>query len=234
MTEIRLSVMKAAVRGLALCLTMASAWSSTIEPNPYRSLLIHCKVLDNSFRCARAIEAVQGKGAFRQSFYRMEKTLRVQTAKGVASFVDNEAESDESIHYSFLAYLPSLQLHVLHVQYWEGSNYLVVHHHSGAVASVDGFPNVAPNAQRFISISSAGESGYYPNSVEIWRVTEDALVSEFRDTPSANEWSPEGATWLSSQKLKLRGNCAPSAAKSRICFAQLRRIGDQWRREHDR
>ena len=226
--------MKAAAHVLALWLTMASAWCGPVEPSPYRSLLVHCKGLDSSFRCARAIEAAQAKGPVRKRFQREDTTLRVQTAQGEARFVDDDTEGDDTIHYSYLAWLPSLQLHVLHLQYWEGNAYMAVHHQSGVAAKVDGFPNVAPNTQRFVSISSAGEAGYDPNSVEIWRVAEGDFVSEFRYTPGVNEWSPEGATWLNSQNLRLRGNCTPSAAKSRRCFALVRRIDRQWRLVHDR
>jgi hypothetical protein len=74
--EITLSVVKAAAHVLALWLTMASAWCGTVEPSPYRSLLAHCKGLDSSFGCARAIEAAQAKGAVRKRF--SARTIRCE------------------------------------------------------------------------------------------------------------------------------------------------------------
>jgi len=198
-------------------------------------LLAHCKGLDNTFKCARAIEAAQYKVAHWKHFQRDGMTLQLQTAQGALSFVDDDTEGDDTIYYSYLAYLPSLKTQVLHLQYWEGSSYMVVHYKSGAKAYVDGFPNVAPNSQRFASISSAGESGYYPNSIEIWRVAGGSFVSEFRWTPDTDEWSPEGAVWLDAQNLKLRGSCTPSAAMVKKCFAYyLRRKNDKWSLERDR
>ena len=134
--------MKAFAYCIALCLPLATTLCLAAEPQPYRALLAHCKGLDNTFRCARAIEASQAKGATRKHFERVEKTLRVNSALGPIEFLDDDTEGDTSIHYSYLTYLPAIQLHVLHVQYWEGNVYMVVHQRSGATTKEIGRAHV--------------------------------------------------------------------------------------------
>jgi hypothetical protein len=190
-------------------------------PAPYLKLLGNCKDLDNSFKCARAIEKSQSRGKLRRYFDRQDNAVNIRTASRIVTLKDFAGDSEESSHYySYQTFLPKLQLHVLHVQFYEGSGFYIVHHKSGVSAPIDGFPMPSPDAKRFVAISSAGDAGYSRNSVEIWNVEDGrAMRAEYRYEPAAARWSPKKATWSSPKSVNVEGECGAELGGAKDCGA---------------
>lgn len=215
----------------ALFLSTVSFTAFSQEPPPqYKALLTHCEGVQNSFQCARAIEQAQAKGVGGRFFERSKDVLRVRTLKKVISLTDRAKDDADAHLYSYLTYLPEQRLHVLHLQFYEGTAYAVVHHKSAEIAQIDGFPLISPDARRFIAISSAGESGYNPNSVEVWRVSNGIIWPEYRYEPSAQSWQPKTAYWLDSTTVALEGNCGTDTVTPAKCPSLKATFrGGRWR-----
>ncbi|MDR2000762.1 MAG: hypothetical protein LBP94_04420, partial [Zoogloeaceae bacterium] len=92
----------------------------------------------NSFECARGIEqkalSTEGKVVSRSG-----DALQIHTEKKIISLVDVIVDSwSNYISYSYLGYNQTINSHILHVQYYEGFAYMVIHHQSGEQASPSG------------------------------------------------------------------------------------------------
>lgn len=197
--------------------TLPGAWAQE-PPAPYRRLLATCKDMDNSFTCARAIEKAQSRGKLKRHFSRKDDVVKVRTATRIVALTDHQEASEEERHfYSYQTFLPKPQLHVLHMQFYEGNGFFVVQHKSGLSAPIDGFPIPSPDSQRFVVISSAGDARYARNSVEIWNVHKGSLRAEYRYEPAAARWSPKKATWLDAKSVSLEGDCGAELGGEKEC-----------------
>jgi hypothetical protein len=186
-------------------------------PGPYSKLLGACEGLSNSFQCARAIEKSQITGRSAGHFKRRDGVLIIRTLAGGVSLSDHDQDNSDGYYYSYQKYLPDIRVHVLHVQLYEGSGFFVVHQKSGKTSPIDGFPIPSPDLQRFVAISNPGESGYYPNSVEIWNVKNGALQAEYRFEPAAARWSPTKAKWVDSTTVSFDGECGAELGGAHSC-----------------
>ena len=199
-------------------LALAASLAGAQEPETYRKLLRHCEGLNNTFQCARAIEKSQMKGDFQSYFIRTNGVLRIKTSAKAVELRDQGGDDDSNNYrYSYLTFLPDEQLHVLHLQFYEGNIFSVVHHKSGAKVAIDGFPILSPDSRRFVAISSSGISGYYPNSVEIWRVHNGKMWPEYRYEPAVQRWSPTKAMWADSNTLSFEGECGEELGGAKNC-----------------
>jgi hypothetical protein len=161
----------------------------------------------NTFRCARGIEEKVLSGST-SSVRRVGSTLIIPTEKVTVRLVDNPSENgNESIAYSYLGRIESIGSHVIYVQYYEGGTYMVVNERSGQGAFPSGFPIVSPDRKHFLSISEDMFAGYYPNNVEVWRVSATASRRVANFEP---EWGPSSARWLLSGKIEVNKVCYPS------------------------
>jgi hypothetical protein len=200
---------------IALLLNVFSCVAFSQEPPPvYKALLTHCEGIQNTLQCARAIEQAQAKGNSARYFEREKLVLRIRTGKKVVTLRDRSNGNGDDALYSYLAYLPELQLHV---QFYEGDVYAIVHQKSGELAHVDGFPLISPDRKRFVTISNGGESGYYPNSIEVWRVQNGLMRSEYRYEPSVQVWGPKAAAWTDSATIAIEGECNAEIAGAAKC-----------------
>lgn len=214
---------------LALVVDVAAA-----HPQTYRELLEHCKGVDSSYGCARAIEQFQAGSVNGVYFSRAKGVLTLRTLKKPVRLqdrADDEPESD--VRYSYLAFLPEVQLHVVHVQYWEGHTYLVVHQGTGRRQTLVGFPLPSPDRSRVICVSAAGESRYYPNAVEVFDLSGRQFKREYSYKPAPERWSPSEAQWLSPTSVHVSGTCMPDLQGARSCPAQLQLHGGRWSIAHD-
>ena len=185
----------------------------------------------NTFGCARGIErkelSARGKAVRRSG-----NTLRLRLETKTVSLVVNPTESgNSSVSYSYLGFSRKLNSHILHVQYYEGGAYMVIHQHSGQQAFPSGYPLASPDGKHFLSLSEDMFAGYSPNNVEIWQ----ARSGKFRRVASYEpEWGPHSGNWASVRHALIEKQCyapeenSPTGLKS-CGLAKIERSGSAWK-----
>ncbi len=189
--------------------------------------------MDSSYGCARAIEQFQASSPNGAYFSRAKWVLTLRTLKKSVRLQDRADEQESDVRYSYLAFLPEVQLHVVHVQHWEGHTYLAVHHGTGRRQTLVGFPLPSPDRSRAICVSAAGESRYYPNAVEVFDLSGQQVKREYSYKPDPGRWSPTDVQWLSPTSARVSGTCTPDRQSARSCPAQLQLQGRRWSIAHD-
>ncbi|WP_036302666.1 hypothetical protein [Methylotenera sp. L2L1] len=182
------------------------------------------------FSCARGIEQKE-LSARSKVVSRSGYTLLIRLEKKVVSLVDYPTESgDSAIWYSYLGYSRKLNSHIIHVQYYEGDSYMVIHHHSGQQVFPSGFPLASPDGKHFLSISNDMFAGYRPNNVEIWQV---GLSDFHRIANYEPEWGPHDGGWESANHALVKKQCYAAAETNptglKPCgVAQVKHSGSTW------
>ena len=184
----------------------------------------------NSLHCARGIERKK-LAETRNAVTRSGAALKVRTAKRTVALVDNRSDGDTSVAYSYLGFSKQLNSHVIHVQYYEGGAYLVIHHQSGQRGRPSGFPIASPDGKHFLSLSEDMFAGYNPNNIEIWRV----MSGRFRKVANYEPgWGPHRGNWLDGGRTLILKRCHDASkdnpAGLKVCgVANIERTGSTWK-----
>lgn len=185
----------------------------------------------NTLNCARGIERkklVEGDGTIN----RTDGTLRIRIADRTVTLVDKLTESGgDTIVYSYLGFNKKLNSHVLHIQYYEGDAYMVIHHSSGQNVFPSGYPIASPDGKHFLSISEDMFAGYSPNNVEIWQVTAGRYRRVANFEP---EWGPYQGSWLDFRRARIAKHCYDSSKGNstglKPCgMARIERLDSAWK-----
>ncbi|MCU0623105.1 MAG: hypothetical protein MUF53_04485 [Gemmatimonadaceae bacterium] len=168
-----------------------------------------CRDILNSHQCAQVIERhILGRGA--PAVVRHGRSLEIRLATGVSRrFVDSLPDRPDGEWFSYRGFLAQANHHVLHVQFYEGDGYLLVHTRTGATTPSVGLPVLSPDARRIAAANVDLDAEYSPTALQIWRVEADRLVLEWeRDfvqqpvTPD-RLWGPGDLTWVSPTELRV-------------------------------
>lgn len=205
-----------------------------------------CMSETNTLECARAVEAYQLRHGH-DHLARRDSSFVIGLPSGDSVVIRDRAGDEFGVGgatYTYLGFLPSLEQHLLEVQYYEGGAYLLVNGRSGERQPVASVPTPSPDGRRFAVVSS-GLIAYSSNALEIWRVGEDGVElewqEEFRGPEGSDDaegpavdWSPRGVVWTSPRSLRVylerRGERgAPEPAGSVV----LRRGEGAWSFERD-
>lgn len=193
-----------------------------------------CDTLSNSFECARAIEERQLPRAAGVS--RRVDTLRLALAGGdTARFVDEGEEADVT-RYSYQDRWPDPGYFLLHVQYYEGSAYLLIDDSTGGRTRLPDWPLLSPDRRRLAVLSLDLEAGYVPNTLQVWALEEGRPELEWGTEP--DRWGPVDGEWIDPTTLRFtqRGWCdEPGVESERGLWcdrpARLVREEGSWRLE---
>jgi hypothetical protein len=213
--------------GAALCLAAMSTFAAEELPEPYRSLMSRCVHIDNSFDCARAIEAAQARTLNGGHFARQGDRLIIENDGRALQLRDDSKGDGNDILYSYLAFLPRLNVHVVHIQYYEGGAFMVISRVTGQAVVTSGFPLNSPDRRRFVT-SASGEAAYEYGQVEVWRIRNGALWLEFRHLPVGTGWGPTAIRWAGARDIRVQANCESHMPDSKQCPARLWLKGGQW------
>lgn len=226
--------------------TGAAAGDSLRWPS-YRSVPSRiCMSETNTLECARAVEAYQLRHGH-DHLARRDSSFVIGLPSG-DSVVIRDRAGDEfgvgGVVHTYLGFLPSLEQHLLEIQYWEGGAYLLVDERSGARQPVASVPTPSPDGRRF-AVASSGLVAYSSNALEIWRVAEHGVQLEWQEEfggpagsddakEPATDWSPRDVVWTSPNSLRVylersgpRGNPEPAGS------VVLRRDEGAWSFERD-
>jgi hypothetical protein len=161
-----------------------------------------CRDIRNSYECAQAVEAQQlarSGGLVGRSGDTLVFTLRDgSTARVTNPAVDSEADA---VHYTYWTYLQPVSAFVVHVQYYEGSEFLLVHDVSGIQEYLPGEPILSPARDRFAAASVDLVAGYARNLLQIWRVDEDSFEREWQI--EGHDWGPAAVEWVDDETLNV-------------------------------
>jgi hypothetical protein len=162
-------------------------------------LLRLCRPSSEMRDCAAAIEAhqlAQPKSRVR----RAGPDLSVPLANGGMRTLTDVEPTDEdvegAIHFRYVAPVPELRAHLIHVMYWEGSDVRLVPEDGGEPIALDAAPLFAPNRRVFATLSPS--IAHDANRIRIYSIERFRPVLAFSHEPV--EWGPGRAKWpLSSQ-----------------------------------
>jgi hypothetical protein len=159
----------------------------------------HCRGLENSFDCARAIERAQ-LPRYAQDVTRQDGNLKL-TLKTGKTLVLKDTPGVSGMSYSFRDYLPNLGYFLVHVQLWEGEGYMLVNDRTGKKYHLDDLPIISPDRTRLVTLSYDLDARYNPNAIKVWRLSPEKLVLEYSLEPK--DWGPAGGAWLDHQTVSL-------------------------------
>jgi hypothetical protein len=230
---------------LSLLVVVAAACGGTPEAGPGASTpappdfpALHdevCDTLRNSFRCARAIEARQLPAD--DGVDRKGDTLLLALAAGdTVRLVDRRGDASEVMHYSYQTRWPGAGLMVIQLQYYEGSEYVLVDETTGERTTLPHWPLRAPGGERFAVLSFGLEAGYGPNTLQIWDLSDDGPELQWSVEPE--DWGPAEGHWEDDFTLRFvqRQYCDdPTGPGRHMCDrpARVTLEGGLWRVESD-
>ena len=212
---------------LATTAAHATALSAGSESPTYQSLLRLCATINNTERCAQAIEASYAGRSESRLFSRVGDTLEVLTPRKTFRLKNNE-NPDGDVSYHYLAYLARSGIHVVHMQYGEGDDFAVIGDRDNASRVVSGFPITSPDDKKFFSYNVAGEAQYTPDALEVWRIERGSLVREFATAPNFSNCRILSTNWKSKDEISLTGENIEQSAIGNECKFRYKYVARQW------
>lgn len=157
-----------------------------------------CAGLDNTHRCARAIERrqLERTGARVQ---RTDGALLLALASGAPLRVPDDTLADWPSRYSYLGYVSPPGYYVLHAQHPEGNEIRIVQRETGWSRMLWNVPRPSPDGRR-MAVASGGP--YSDDLLSVFRVVADTLQLEWELRPRG-AWAPEDAFWRDTLTLGL-------------------------------
>lgn len=194
-----------------------------------------CDTINNSLRCARAVEAHRLPDAPRAE-RRGDTLLLALNAPDTVRLVDqgSERNADEVVLYSYQDHWTRAGYFVIQKQYYEGSEFLLVNDSTGRRTALPDRPLRAPGAQRFAVLSLDLVAGYGPNVLQVWEMEDGRPARVWETEPS--QWGPRSGRWADSTTLRFvqHGYCDQLGGSGRgMCDreAVLRRANYEWHLE---
>jgi hypothetical protein len=193
----------AATALVAMVAAPVAGWSDEPRFNLARGLGSEfekiCAGMLQSFACARAIESRQLSRGVR-GISRRGAVLVIHTRSGrVVALEDTEQEGSEQ-SFSYLKPMTRIGFHLVHVQYSEWIEYLLVDMSSGAQFRIEDVPILSPDGAHFATASfDPDETGV--SSLQIWRLAPGGPQLEWRHEPK--EWGPASPVWRSATHLEV-------------------------------
>lgn len=207
-------------------------------PLPRVDLAPVCRGIDNTYQCGRAVERYQIRRAARW-VSRNGKTLTIGlSGGGRKTFLDSDSVDVDAVLYTYRQFLPQVGYHLVHAHLNEGTVYLLAHHASGDVVRIHALPIVSPDGGRFATASEDLESRYNPNAIQIWRITENAVVLEWSIQPAGDPvvitpdaWGPANLRWISPTEIRVRKVTYDPETFQKLVGGEvaIRRVRGRWR-----
>jgi hypothetical protein len=178
------------------------SWASGPLPSDEDNI---CRAIYNSYECAQKIE----QRWLTHSALPVERDsleLVVEIANGPPIvFRDTLLDQPDVVLYSYRLHYPSVQYHLIEVQYYEGGIYILLDGVSGDRTLSHGIPVLSPDTTHFVAASQDLVAGYSPTGIQIWRIAgrrielEFSSLSDHRRLPS---WGPAKPFWLDTSRIR--------------------------------
>ncbi len=196
----------------------------------------------NAYDCGRAIERYQVMRAS-QFFSRTGDTLEVRLADQTTTFIDKDVDDETGLWYTYRELVPGVAYHLVQAYLYEGTAFLLISHRTGDVVRVQALPIFSPDGNRFATASEDLEARYNPNEIQIWRITESAIVREWSLEPAGNPvtftpdaWGPTNLRWISSTEIRVQKVTFDPETFTRAVGEDvvIRRVRGRWTIQRDR
>lgn len=159
-----------------------------------------CRDIRDPGACADAIENFQLSRQTRR-VVRSGDHLSIELASGRrVTLTDRSAQVPEVIAYRYIQYLPSIGFHLVHVQYYEGTEMLLVSNVDGGRYFIPDVPRVSPDGTMIVAVSAS--EAFNANGVFVYRLHEGTLSPIFWHEPeeyalySFSQWKDENSIEL--------------------------------------
>jgi hypothetical protein len=132
--------------------------------------------------------------------WKLADTSFVKLKNGaIKRLVDNPVDDGRYILYTFQSKLADLSFLVFKIQYYEGSQVLLLDEIKGNEYFINDEPKLSPK-NKFIATASLDlEAQYNPNALNIWQISPDTLKLVYSIKPK--NWGPSDLVWLSDSLL---------------------------------
>ena len=165
----------------------------------------------NSYDCALAIEENQRQADVPQ-FARDEQTGQLLLTLGngdLLTFTDVREDNGTAL-YSYQQFLAEIEQHLLRIQYFEGSSYLLVNDQTGVQTHIVMRPILSPDSRRFVT--TFGRPGE-PLFVSIWRIDEEVIHEQTLRVQAAQGPGALGpvqvVSWSTANRVEVEVQAAP-------------------------
>ncbi|RPI05219.1 MAG: hypothetical protein EHM64_07265 [Ignavibacteriae bacterium] len=150
---------------------------------------------------------IQGSAAagYEKEVWKQSDTSYIKLKSGtIKMLVDNKEEGGNYISYSYKNKLPGLPFFVFAVQYYEGSQVLLINGANGNEYFINNEPRLSPDNKFLVTASLDLEAHYNPNELNVWQIESDTLKLVFSIKPS--DWGPSDPMWVSNRSLNFNKN----------------------------
>ncbi len=154
--------------------------------------------------CAQKIEALQIAAGVATVTRRGQQLVLTLANGTVERYTDTEGEGGGGwAFYSYINYLPPLQAYLLHIQYYEGSEYLLVRQDNGEKLLLPSAPIMAPDERHFFTLFNRFEN---PLRLSLWQISDQqlALRLQLRFEPIPLFNGPQTVSgWMSATTMQI-------------------------------
>ena len=138
-------------------------------------------------------------------------TIKMQTdskTKPFVTFTDTLPNTDETEirDYQYFGQFPEIGVYVVHLDYYEGSEYILVHKSTGIQTSVWNKPKLSPSNKFIANLSPAYGMEGVPNGIQIWKVSKDRKATSKHIEIDQLVWVPYEFYWETDNTLVLHAN----------------------------
>ena len=135
--------------------------------------------------------------------------LTIQTRSKKIAFQDRPVAEQETAVHTYLGLLAGIGYHLILVELWEGSRFILVSDRSAQQFTLSAIPHVSPSRKKLVAVSAS--EAYNPNEITIWKVSPAQLRREYRYEPQ-NYAQYHFIAWDGDQRIRLK-NFTRSDAK---------------------
>jgi hypothetical protein len=151
----------------------------------------------NSYNCAQLIEQYQKKYEGKY-FKRYNSKLILNGLNNIKFLLEDDDEIPTSVNYSYRQYLKTLSLFIVHVQYYEGENYLLINSYNGESLQIPNLPIFSKDSSCFITFNNGTYSIMKENTFGIWKINNNKFENEFKTDTLSQIYS---AKWINNNKI---------------------------------
>lgn len=160
--------------------------------------LIHeyCGKINNSSECYRKIENNQ-LTMNKNIVTRNNSLLKIKTNKGFITFNNSE---DGNIVYNFFEYIPEINMCIVSKSDYDGGSVVIINLLSGKQKELWNIPIIlSPNKKKIVSVSQSLDYSYIPNGLQICKISEGKIESEFEVI--IKNWEPRNVKWINNTTI---------------------------------
>jgi hypothetical protein len=161
--------------------------------------------------------------------YQHLDTLFVKLKNGKYKKLINNREEDGNsfIIFNYRNKLKDLPFHYFDINYYEGTQVLLVDERNGNEYYINDEPKVSPDNKFIATASFDLDASYNPNELNIWRIDPDSLSLVFSIKP--NDWGPSNIKWINNSSFNFAKNISSMTGEDSALYIQkIELLNNTW------